>query len=209
MGRVNGEGPFDLFRFTSAGNRLFTGGSTAAAAYFSIDGGNSSLGDFGRTSDPSDFLNVSVPNDPFDEGYSTSTIQSLTNLDKGLLNVLGFNVNYKASQPGSYTYTPVHFYPTSINDAGEIVGYTGTYAFGQLRGVIYNGTSTVTFDAAPGGLTFATGVNNRLLAPIVSTTLLPPTKASFTAMESSPRWMTHQRAVMAPLLMVSIIPGRS
>jgi hypothetical protein len=42
---------FDLFRFTSAGTRLFSGSNTAPAAYFSVDGGNTKLADFGRTSD--------------------------------------------------------------------------------------------------------------------------------------------------------------
>src|SRR5207248_3597818 len=59
MGRVPyGSAPdiFDLFRFTSAGTRLFSSANTAPAAYFSIDGGNTKLADYGRTSDPSDFL---------------------------------------------------------------------------------------------------------------------------------------------------------
>src|SRR5205085_4947019 len=34
---------FDLYRFTSAGNRLINGASTAPAAYFSVDGGNTKL----------------------------------------------------------------------------------------------------------------------------------------------------------------------
>ena len=57
MGREPGVGPFDLFRYTSAGNHLFTSGSTAVPAYFSIDGGNTKLADFGQSSDASDFLN--------------------------------------------------------------------------------------------------------------------------------------------------------
>ena len=51
MGRVPyGPQPdiFDLFRFTSAGTRLFSGSNTAPAAYFSVDGGNTKLADFGK-----------------------------------------------------------------------------------------------------------------------------------------------------------------
>src|SRR6202165_5950781 len=51
---------FDLFRFTSLGTRLIAGGNTAPPAYFSIDGGNTKLADFGQNSDPSDFLNSGV-----------------------------------------------------------------------------------------------------------------------------------------------------
>ena len=60
MGREPGVGPFDLFRYTSPGNHLFSSANTAPAAYFSVDGGNTKLADFGRTSDPSDFLNSGV-----------------------------------------------------------------------------------------------------------------------------------------------------
>src|SRR5258708_17428139 len=39
FGREPGAGSFDLSRYTSPGNHLFSSGSTAPAAYFSIDGG--------------------------------------------------------------------------------------------------------------------------------------------------------------------------
>jgi hypothetical protein len=100
MGRVP-EGPpyssspdiFDLFRFTSPGTMLIAGGNTAPAAYFSVNGGNTKLADFGQTSDPSDFLNSGVqgPNDPFNEFYTGSTSQNLTTVDKEMLDALGFH----------------------------------------------------------------------------------------------------------------------
>jgi hypothetical protein len=95
MGREPGAGTFDLGRYTSAGNHLFSSGSPAPAAYFSIDGGVTKLADYGQNSDPSDFLNSGVQggNDPFNEYYSGSTIQSLTTVDKQLLDSLGFSVN--------------------------------------------------------------------------------------------------------------------
>jgi Tryptophan-rich Synechocystis species C-terminal domain/Bacterial Ig-like domain (group 1) len=95
MGREPGAGTFDLGRYTSAGNHLFSSGSTAPAAYFSIDGGVTKLADYGQNSDPSDFLNSGVqgPNDPFNEYYSGSTSQVLSTVDKQLLDSLGFSVN--------------------------------------------------------------------------------------------------------------------
>ena len=98
LGRVPyGSSPdiFDLFRFTSTGTMLFNGGSTAPAAYFSVDGGNTKLADFGQNSDPSDFLNSGVQggNDPFNEFYSGSTLQSLTAADKEQLDALGFHIS--------------------------------------------------------------------------------------------------------------------
>src|SRR5258708_16449178 len=85
---------FDLFRFTSPGTRLIAGGNTAPAAYFSVDGGNTKLADYGQNSDPSDFLNSGVqgPNDPFNEFYTGSTSQTLTTVDKELLDALGFHI---------------------------------------------------------------------------------------------------------------------
>lgn len=102
MGRVPelyGSPPdiFELFRFTQAGDRLFEPyfpGFSAPAAYFSLDGGNTKIADYGEDSDPSDFLNTGVqgPNDPFNEFYDPgSTLQSLTAVDKTQLDVLGFH----------------------------------------------------------------------------------------------------------------------
>src|SRR5713101_3069239 len=84
---------FDLFRFTSPGTRLIAGGNAAPAAYFSMDGGNTKLAEYGQNSDPSDFLNSGVQgaNDPFNEFYSGSTIQSLSTVDKEQLDALGFH----------------------------------------------------------------------------------------------------------------------
>ena len=55
---------------------LFSGADTAPAAYFSLDGGNTKLADYGRTSDPSDFRNSGMQgsNDPFNEFYNGGTI---------------------------------------------------------------------------------------------------------------------------------------
>ena len=105
LGRVPyGSQPdiFDFYRFTSAGTRLFTDNIPAAASYFSVDGGNTKLADFGLYSDPSDFLNPGptqfggpysnlTPNDAFNEIYSGSTIQALSTVDKKILDALGFN----------------------------------------------------------------------------------------------------------------------
>jgi hypothetical protein len=96
MGRVPyGPQPdvFDLFRFTGPGTHLFQGGSTAPAAYFSLDNGTTKLADYGRNLDPSDFLNSGVqgPNDPFNEYYTSSTSQQLSTVDLKQLDALGFH----------------------------------------------------------------------------------------------------------------------
>jgi hypothetical protein len=79
----------------------------APAAYFSVDGGNTPIADYGLVSDPSDFLNASplkflngttensssplTVEDAFDQGYDPNTIQHLTQVDLTQLDVLGFN----------------------------------------------------------------------------------------------------------------------
>jgi hypothetical protein len=113
MGRVPGTNPgpdpdiFDLFRFLSPGNRLLASSATpSAAAYFSLDGGQTDLADYGISSDPSDFLNPAVdhsnpkapasnrtPDDPFNENYVGGTYQYLTNVDLQQLNALGFSIH--------------------------------------------------------------------------------------------------------------------
>jgi hypothetical protein len=124
MGRIPyGVQPdvFDFFRFTSSGTRLFLGGATAPAAYFSLDGGNTKLADYGRTSDASDFLNSGVQgsNDPFNEFYNGATSQQLTATDLKQLDALGFHL----VGPDTQAPTLVSDYPLSIQ-AGATLAVT-------------------------------------------------------------------------------------
>ena len=141
---------FDFFRFTSPGARMFSGASTASAAYFSVDGGNTKLADYGQTSDPSDFLNSGVQgyNDPFNEFYSGGTLQSLTTVDKQQLDALGF-----------HTLTPVTttvieaLGSTSLVQVGAYY-YLDSISTGALaRELKYGGSPVVAgeFTAAGGG----------------------------------------------------------
>lgn len=84
---------FNLFRFTGIGNYFFDDNLPTSASYFSIDGGTTKLADYGRNSDPSDFLNSGVQgaNDPFNEFYSGSTIQQLSIVDIMQMIALGFH----------------------------------------------------------------------------------------------------------------------
>ncbi len=117
---------FDLFRFTSPGSQLLLSGNTAPAAYFSVDGGNNKLADFGQTSDPSDFLNSGVqgPNDPFNEFYTSSTLQSLTPIDKEMLDALGFHLT------------------TPVSTTVETFGSTGLFEVADEFFMYANGTTT-------------------------------------------------------------------
>jgi Ca2+-binding RTX toxin-like protein len=122
---------FDMFRYDAAGHFQWTEGSVSAEpSYFSIDGGVTRLADFGRTSDYSDFLNTGVqgPNDPFNEFYGGTTINSLTSLDITTLDVIGFDrVGIIAP--------PADDYRDSLSDTG---------VFGA---VAVNGTSTGRLEA--------------------------------------------------------------
>jgi hypothetical protein len=97
LGRVPyGPSPdiFDLFRFTSTGTRLLSNSIPSASAYFSVDNGNSKLADYGRNSDPSDFINSGIQGayDSFNEYYSNNTYQYLSSVDLEQLDALGYRV---------------------------------------------------------------------------------------------------------------------
>ncbi len=97
MGRVPfGPSPdiFDLFRYTPQGTLLFSGSIPAAASYFSLDGGKTKLADYGRNSDPSDFLNTGIQgnSDPLNEFYNSSTTQTLSQIDLKQFAALGFTL---------------------------------------------------------------------------------------------------------------------
>ena len=110
MGRVPYGSPysaspdiFDLFRFTSAGNLLFTASIPSAASYFSLDGGKTVLANYGISSDPSDFLNSGVQgsNDPLNEFYNGSTTQTLSTVDLKQLDALGYTLKQAIPIPTS------------------------------------------------------------------------------------------------------------
>ena len=97
---------FDMFRFTAVNTVLINGSIPAPAAYFSVNDGVTKLADYGKSSDPSDFLNSGVQGsaDPFDEYYTPGyTFQQLTALDLKQMVAIGFHL-----QP-TVTYTVAQF----------------------------------------------------------------------------------------------------
>ena len=116
---------FDLFRYTSPGTLLFQGGNTAQPSYFSVDGGITKLADFGRTSDPSDFLNSGAqgPNDPFNEFYTWNTTQGLSSVDLALIQALGFHTQSGSTPSPTPTATP-DLSISAIDLKGTTVNFT-------------------------------------------------------------------------------------
>src|SRR6266481_8751398 len=127
---------FDLFRFTSPGTRMFSGSDTAPSAYFSEDGGYTKLADYGRNSDPSDFLNSGVqgPNDPFNEYYTYNTSQGLTTVDKQQLDALGFHL------PPPVTIVIEGFGSTKLVEVGNYF-YLYSVSGGTGPSLKYGGTA--------------------------------------------------------------------
>src|SRR4051812_28324282 len=176
MGRIPyGPQPdiFDLFRFTSAGTRLFQGGATAPAAYFSLDGGNTKIGDYGQTSDASDFLNSGVQGrtDSFNEFYNSSTLQQLTAIDLKQMVALGYHLN--SGTAGSVAISDVSI---SEGDSGtKLATFTvtrtgGTAAF-SLNFTTADGTATVAdgdYTAASGSVSFGTNVNTQTISVAIN-----------------------------------------
>jgi len=111
----------DMFRYDALGHFQWTeGASTAAPSYLSIDGGKTKLADFGQTSDYSDYLNTGVQgaNDPFNEFYTNSTLQTLTTVDIQNMDVLGFD------RVGATNHAPVVSLPN-----GESIKATAIQSF--------------------------------------------------------------------------------
>jgi hypothetical protein len=150
MGRVPyGTEPdiFDFYRFTGPGTRLYSGGSTAAAAYFSLDGGNSKIADYGQTSDPSDFLNSGVQgaNDPFNEFYGSSTLQQLTAIDLKQLDALGFHLaststTIQTDGTTSLVQTGSHYF---LNNVGTGTGPELTYGGAPVTAGEFGGITPI------------------------------------------------------------------
>jgi serralysin len=169
MGRVPyGPAPdiLDLFRFTSPGVHLFSGADTAPAAYFSLDGGATKLADYGRTSDPSDFLNGGVQgsNDPFNEFYSGGTIQSLSAADKAQLDALGFHTMTPVTQTAPVTTVIESFGSISLVQVGSNYffnpgpGVTGTelkYAGAAVVAAQFGGYAPIGVEATATGFEVA------------------------------------------------------
>ena len=99
---------FDLFRFTAPGTYLFTG-IPAAAAYFSLNGGQvaSKWANYGKTSDPSDFLNDTLTGDtldPFNEFYTPGgTAQYCLPADIEQMDAIGFTPKFNITTPPTPT----------------------------------------------------------------------------------------------------------
>ena len=174
LGRVPYGSPpdvFDFYRFTSPGTYLFNGNIPAPAAYFSLNGGVTKIADYGQNSDPSDFLNSGVQgsNDPFNEIYSSSTIQTLTAIDKEELDALGFNT-MTVSQSTAPTVSSIVAStagPTNAASITETVTFSeavsgvnaGDFSLGgTLAGDSITGVTTV--NASTYQVTVATGSGN-------------------------------------------------
>ena len=134
MGRIPvGPEPdiMEFFRYTASGKRLFTS-AFGVPSYFSLDGGKSRLANYGRNSDPSDFLNDKLTaRDPFDEYYGESTIQALTSLDLRQLDVLGFDVGAKSQD--RYDFDGDVRSEGLMRDGSQIAGWESSGAAGGGR----------------------------------------------------------------------------
>src|SRR5882724_6226153 len=97
MGREAGTpsnpSSMEIFRYSAPGVNVFGITTPQPPSYFSIDGGVTTLADFGQNANPGDFLappaSTRTPNDPFDE--QVNNLGFLTGLDQQVMDVLGFH----------------------------------------------------------------------------------------------------------------------
>ncbi len=130
----------DVFRYSSAGHLKLKEG----AAYFSIDGGVTTLANFGVQSDPGDFLNDGVtPHDSFDETISSD---AWTALDSTTMDVLGYTLSASAP-PSPTTAAPdltVKTFAFDGQTASWKVADNGGVALPTVTGVYLSTDKTIT-----------------------------------------------------------------
>jgi hypothetical protein len=88
LGMLNAGYPLTLFEYTSPGVHLLTQGTAATPAYFSLDGGNTNLGNYDVGFDSTLFSNPS--NDPLSIPVSGNL--TLSSLDLEVIGAIGFDV---------------------------------------------------------------------------------------------------------------------
>ena len=149
MGRIAGE-TLDLFRFNEdgSGNRVYGGNIPATPAYFSVDGGVTDLADFGKNSDPGDFLNSGVQGaDSFNEYVNPLTY--LTKVDLQVVDVLGFT---RAASTDTTPPLLTHDNAISVNVGGTQVIQDSQLQFDDDVSIHSNETYTITSAPADGTL---------------------------------------------------------
>jgi hypothetical protein len=125
--------------------RLFQGGNSAPASYFSLDGGVTKLADFGQHSDPSDFLNSGVQgsNDPFNEYYNGSTAQVLSSVDLKLMHALGYHIG--STTPPALADLSISGFNLTATTANFVLKDTGAAsAVASVSGLYLSTDSTIT-----------------------------------------------------------------
>jgi len=151
MGRVPDDNAdiFELFRFSSAGNRVYDGNVPAnESSYFSLNGGLTKWADYGVQSDPSDFINnysfdgdgpsPLSPEDSFNQFYDSSTLQYLTPLDLESMDVLGFHLKQNAPTANAYDFNG--------QNSGDILlqNSSGQIEYANMAGGSFQGFVNVT-----------------------------------------------------------------
>jgi hypothetical protein len=145
LGRIPGT-ELDLFRFTGVETRLFGYGLTAPPAYFSVDGGVTTIADWGQNSDPSDFRGTNsnppsnlTPNDSFNEFGTSANILTLTAADLAVFQALGYNIRIAVTG-------------TSGND--NFVAVAGYHTYDGA-----GGNNTIDYSAAPSAVSVNLAAN--------------------------------------------------
>jgi len=145
LGRIGwGNGSYyslmDLYRYASQG---VVQNTSYGAAYFSIDGGKTSLGSFDTTSDPYDWADTKTP-DSFDAYSYEGVANTISAADLSLLAAIGFDI--ACFCPGTRLLTPGGEVPVEALAIGDEV----VTRFGGAQRIKWIGRSAHTGRAIAG-----------------------------------------------------------
>jgi hypothetical protein len=153
LGRISGLSfdpsawtAFDLYRYSSPGVINHTLGS---AAYFSIDGGATNLGNL-ATGDPSDWAGTSP--DSFNFELPVGVENPVTSTDMIEMNVLGFNVSYVPLSPAVAVEATMY---GAVGSAAEVAKLANEFLPGQVVNAVNNALNPLIYATEALGLAFA------------------------------------------------------
>lgn len=160
---TNSYGAYDMFHFSAAGVRTFSG---SAAGYFSIDNGVTNLAAFNTVSggDAGDWSSV-VTNDAADAFATPGVVLNVSDVDLTAVDVIGWNrVGQNNSTPSGVTVTPAVASLGALQGSAGLAANVSLATIRQVGGAAGDAYSFTLGGAGAGAFKLTTASNVATLA---------------------------------------------